>query len=98
MDLILTKSISRFGRNMVDIVDNLRTLSALNPPVSGLYVNSWGRGKKQKIASRVGAKAPARFLCMAEENSVSEIAEVTHPKADPFQDFGLVVAAFNKTV
>ena len=63
-----------------------------------LYVNSWGRGKKGKIESRVGEKAPARFSCMAEEDSVSEIAEVTHPKADPFQDFGLVVAAFNKTV
>ena len=35
---------------------------------------------------------------MAEENSVSEIAEVTHPKADPFQDFGLVIAAFNKAI
>ena len=35
---------------------------------------------------------------MAEEDSVSEIAEVTHPKADPFQDFGLVIAAFNKAI
>lgn len=34
IDLILTKSISRFGRNVVDILNNLRTLSALNPPVS----------------------------------------------------------------
>ena len=34
IDLILTKSISRFGRNIVDILNNLRMLSALNPPVS----------------------------------------------------------------
>ena len=34
IDLILTKSISRFGRNIVDILDNLNVLSALNPPVS----------------------------------------------------------------
>lgn len=34
IDLILTKSISRFGRNIVDILDNLNILSALNPPVS----------------------------------------------------------------
>lgn len=34
IDMILTKSISRFGRNIVDILNNLRTLSALNPPVS----------------------------------------------------------------
>ena len=47
------------------------------------------------IASRVGVKAPARFLCMAEENSISEIAEITHSEADPFQDLGFVVAALN---
>ena len=63
-----------------------------------LYVNSWGRDKKEIIASRVGVKAPARFSCMAEENSVSEIAEVTHSEADPFQDFGFVVAALNKAI
>ena len=34
IDLILTKSISRFGRNIVDILEHLRTLSALTPPVS----------------------------------------------------------------
>lgn len=34
IDLILTKSISRFGRNIVDILENLRTLSSLTPPVS----------------------------------------------------------------
>ena len=34
IDLILTKSISRFGRNIVDILDNLNILSALTPPVS----------------------------------------------------------------
>ena len=55
------------------------------------YVNSWGRDKKRIIASRVGVKAPARFLCIAEENSISEIAEITHSEADSFQDFGLVV-------
>ena len=71
---------------------------SLTPTFIRLYVNSWGRGKKQNIASRVGVKAPARFLCTGEKDSVSEIAEITHPKADPFQDFGLVVAAFNKTV
>ena len=48
--------------------------------------------------SRVGEKSPARFLCTAEKNPVSEIAEVTHSEADPFQDFGLVVAAFNEAV
>lgn len=34
IDLILTKSISRFGRNIVDILTTLRTLSDLNPPVA----------------------------------------------------------------
>ncbi len=34
IDLILTKSISRFGRNIVDILTSLRILSDLNPPVA----------------------------------------------------------------
>ncbi len=34
IDLILTKSISRFGRNIVDILTTLRMLSSLNPPVA----------------------------------------------------------------
>lgn len=34
IDLILTKSISRFGRNIVDILTTLRLLSDLNPPVA----------------------------------------------------------------
>ena len=33
IDLILTKSISRFGRNIVDIVSTLRELNSLSPPV-----------------------------------------------------------------
>lgn len=34
IDLILTKSISRFGRNIVDILNNLRLLSSLPSPVA----------------------------------------------------------------
>ena len=34
IDLILTKSISRFGRNVRDILENLEKLSNLDPPVS----------------------------------------------------------------
>ena len=34
IDLILTKSISRFGRNIVDILTSLRKLSNLSPPVA----------------------------------------------------------------
>ena len=47
-----------------------------------LYVNSWGRDKIEIIASRVGAGSPARFLCTAEEDSISEVTEVTHSEAD----------------
>ena len=48
-------------------------------PVTGtplflwLYVNSWGRGKKGKIESRVGEKAPARFLSIAEADHSEEL-------------------------
>ena len=38
-----------------------------------LYVNSWGRGKKGKIESRVGEKAPARFLSIAEADHSEEL-------------------------
>ena len=57
-----------------------------------------GVEKKEIIASRVGEISPARFSCTAEVDSISKIAEITHSEADPFQNFGLVVAAFNKTV
>ena len=86
-------SFSVLRAKSVTVVDTILTTVIL-----WLNVNSWGRDKKEIIASRVGVKAPARFSCMAEENSVSEIAEITHPKADAFQSFGLVIAAFNKTV
>ena len=34
IDLILTKSISRFGRNVVDVLSSLRELNKLSPPVT----------------------------------------------------------------
>jgi len=37
IDLILTKSISRFGRNIVDILTTLETLRDLNPPVAVMF-------------------------------------------------------------
>ena len=45
------------------------------------YVNSWGRAKIEQFSDRVGAKAPARFLCITEEDSLSKITEVTHTEA-----------------
>lgn len=55
-------------------------------------------GRIKIITGRVGAKIPARFLCMAVEDPVSEIAEIAHPKADALQDFCPVVAALNEAV
>ena len=37
IDLILTKDISRFGRNIVDILTALQTLDTLNPPVPVIF-------------------------------------------------------------
>ena len=34
IDMIITKSVSRFARNIVDCIDNARHLLALNPPVA----------------------------------------------------------------
>lgn len=61
IDLILTKSISRFGRNIVDILDNLRTLSALNPPVSVEFetegITYTGDGRNNLLISLLAALA-----------------------------------------
>ena len=42
--------------------------------------------------------ALARILCMAEKNSLSEIGEIPHTKADTLQNFCFVVAAFNEAI
>lgn len=61
IDLILTKSISRFGRNIVDILDNLRMLSALNPPVSVEFetegITYTGDGRNNLLISLLAALA-----------------------------------------
>lgn len=61
IDFILTKSISRFGRNIVDILGNLRTLSALNPPVSVEFemegITYTGDGKNNLLISLLAALA-----------------------------------------
>ncbi len=60
IDLILTKSISRFGRNIVDILTTLRKLSNLNPPVAvnfeaeGIFSSD---GKNKLVISILSALA-----------------------------------------
>ena len=73
------------GSSIFDVqVRVLLPAPAKTPSVWRFYVNSWGRDKEKIIASRVGVKAPARFSCTAEEDSVSEITEVAHTEADLF--------------
>ena len=54
IDLILTKSISRFGRNIVDILTTLRMLGDLNPPVAVNFesegINTRDNGNKLIIS------------------------------------------------
>jgi site-specific DNA recombinase len=54
IDLILTKSISRFGRNIVNILTTLRMLSDLNPPVAVSFesesINTSDTGSKLIIS------------------------------------------------
>ena len=60
IDLILTKSISRFGRNIVDILTTLRTLSDLNPPVAVSFESegiNTSDGKNKLIISILSALA-----------------------------------------
>lgn len=37
IDLIVTKSVSRFARNLVDCIDHVRRLKALNPPIGVFF-------------------------------------------------------------
>lgn len=60
IDLILTKSISRFGRNIVDILTTLRTLSNLNPPVAVNFESegiNTSDGKNKLVISILSALA-----------------------------------------
>ena len=60
IDLILTKSISRFGRNIVDILTTLRILSDLNPPVAVNFESegiNTSDGKNKLIISILSALA-----------------------------------------
>jgi Site-specific recombinases, DNA invertase Pin homologs len=60
IDLILTKSISRFGRNIVDILTTLHRLSDLDPPVAvdfeseGIFTSD---GKNKLVISILSALA-----------------------------------------
>lgn len=54
IDLILTKSISRFGRNIVDILSTLKLLDELTPPVAVTFESegiSTAEGKNKLIIS-----------------------------------------------
>lgn len=61
IDLILTKSISRFGRNVRDILENLEKLSNLNPSVSVEFeqegITYTGDGKNNLIITLLSALA-----------------------------------------
>ena len=60
-------------------------------PKSRLYVNSWGRGKKQKIASRVGAKAPARFYVWQKRILFLKLRKLRIPKQTRFKTLVLLL-------
>ena len=60
IDLILTKSISRFGRNIVDILTALRKLSDLTPPVAVNFESegiNTSDGKNKLVISILSALA-----------------------------------------
>ena len=61
IDLILTKSINRFGRNVRDILENLEKLSNLNPPVAVEFeqdgITYSGDGKNNLIITLLSALA-----------------------------------------
>lgn len=59
IDLILTKGINRFGRNIVDVLENLRKLSSLQPPVTVSFetegITSSGDGNNNLLIAILSA-------------------------------------------
>ena len=45
-------------------------MSKVGVETKRFYVKSWGRDKKQVVIDRVGATAPARFLCMTKQDDL----------------------------
>lgn len=61
IDLILTKGINRFGRNIVDVLNNLRILANLTPPVAVQFetegLTSLGDGSNNLLIAVLSALA-----------------------------------------
>ena len=61
----------------------------------GLYVNSWGRAKKDmKNVDVIEQSMAFTFSGGTVEDSVSEPIKITNAKADTFENFCFIVAAF----
>ena len=78
IDLILTKSISRFARNTLDCIKHVRILKSWGIPVI------FEKRKQGKLNSekRVGPQ-PASFLPQAESKSISGNVTKGHPHGLP---------------
>ena len=73
IDLIITKSVSRFARNLVDCISYIRRLKALKPPV-GIYfqndhLNTLDQSSEMMIAF---------MSCMAQEESAKKSEAVKY--------------------
>ena len=96
IDLILTKSISRFGRNIVDILDNLQTLSALNPPVSVEFetegITYTGDGRNNLLISLLAALAEMESQQKSEAVKAGIRWRMAEGLAHPALETGMVIS------
>lgn len=67
IDLIITKSVSRFARNLVDCISTIRLLKNLNPPV-GIYFEN----DRLNTLDQTSETFIAFISCMAQEESAKK--------------------------
>ena len=73
IDLIITKSVSRFARNLVDCISTIRMLKNLNPPV-GIYFEN----DRLNTLDQTSETFIAFISCMAQEESAKKSEAVKY--------------------
>ena len=73
IDLIITKSVSRFARNLVDCISYIRVLKNLNPPV-GIYFQN----DNLNTLDQTSEMMIAFISCMAQEESAKKSEAVKY--------------------
>ena len=88
IDLILTKSISRFGRNIIDVLSSLEELSELNPPVT-VFFETEGLGTADGKNSLIITILSALAEMESQQKSEAVKAGIRYRMQEGLYKFGL---------